>query len=460
MHNDNTPITLFTQILGRPWAIDPRAALANVPLLAKVLDDHQLASAFFKKVNEDYNPDAEDKVEKLSKSYAGSIVNYPYAFYYPEEADKETEENSAAIIPFTGTMTKNGGLCAYGYNDRINWLKHADANPKISKIILLVDTPGGTVDGTAKTANVIQSLSKPSVAVVDGLCCSAGMWFSASADKIVALNETCEIGSIGVANYFADYRKFYEEMGVTFHDINSSYSPDKNKEYFDALAENYKTIQDESLDPLAKMFIANISRNRPSAAPYAEIWKTGKVFFASRALEIGLIDAIGSIETALDLLDDVPNKNSVQSKSFFIMNKKMPMLTAALGVDSLEATDEGVFLNEEQLSVIEASLADHQQKLTAEQEKITGLGAKIEELQSSVTAKEAVINTANTTIETLKEENTQLTTANSSLQSENDILKDKSADQGKGADADGDFGDTSVKVDPEAAAIAAARSKK
>jgi ClpP class serine protease len=46
----------------------------------------------------------------------------------------------------------------------------ANANKEITGIVMVYDTPGGTVDGTETLANTIASSKKPIVAFIDGLC--------------------------------------------------------------------------------------------------------------------------------------------------------------------------------------------------------------------------------------------------------------------------------------------------
>lgn len=92
--------------------------------------------------------------------------------------------------------------------------------------------------------------------------------------------------------------------------------------------------------------------------------------FADKALEIGLIDSIGTfdfaVQSALELADKY-NKATAQAKTNQINRSVMakhPKLVAVLGVE-LEMNDGGSFLNEEQLNAIENKLAAHQSAFDA-----------------------------------------------------------------------------------------------
>jgi ClpP class serine protease len=89
--------------------------------------------------------------------------------------------------------------------------------------------PGGTVDGTEALANSVKSVEKPVVTFVDGLMASAAFWVGSQADEIIASTDTDEIGSVGVLLSFADLQPYWESLGIKFHKLVASTSPDKTK---------------------------------------------------------------------------------------------------------------------------------------------------------------------------------------------------------------------------------------
>lgn len=405
--------SLLATILHRPWAIDERFAEAH-------------GFAIYNLIAGGMDMD-------------GKITPDPICFLVAADTNQKTQvdnfsgapEGSIAVINIIGSMMKGDNMCAYGMATIGNLLLQADNNSNVIGCILYVDTPGGSVDGLKSLSDVILSIEKPVVTFVDGMMCSAGVWAGTSADYVIAENSTTQIGCIGTMISFADIQPAWEKLGVKFHNINSDLSPDKNKTFTDAQKGDYKGMKDQILNPLTVQFHDAVKANMPGTVNSKENVFTGKVYFAEDALKAGLIDEIGSFDRAIekvmelaaaDQADDTTEQNqtpnlissnsTTQNQGVTVPvgtvaplqgidaieenqdNKpilikidmaKLALVCALMGVASLEATNDGVFLSEDQLEKIEAGLASaakvEADKLKAEQdlatanEKITDLEA-------------------------------------------------------------------------------------
>jgi protease-4 len=168
---------------------------------------------------------------------------------------------------------------------------------------------------------------------------------------------------------FADMQPRWEKGGVKFHRINADQSLDKNKTFTDALKGDYSGIKTEQLNPLAEKFITAVKSNRPNLPDSVF---TGKVFFADEALNLGLIDSIGTFDSAISVVTALAaaqylNNSTTQPNSIHNKPKTttmdLPLLIALLQVSSIETTQEGAFLNVQQLEAIEAALAKHSDEM-------------------------------------------------------------------------------------------------
>jgi capsid assembly protease len=131
-----------------------------------------------------------------------------------------TAEPQPEIIGDTAVVSVRGVLARYA--DQINGecqdqgrsaehlqrdLLAVAGNPRVKRIVLRIDSPGGTVAGTAETGAVIRQISasgKLVVAFVDGMAASAAYWLASQADEIVMGGPTTEVGSIGVITAHVD----------------------------------------------------------------------------------------------------------------------------------------------------------------------------------------------------------------------------------------------------------------
>jgi len=266
---------LTSTILKSVWAIEPRAALAHGSMLSVLFSETGKAL------------EREEYPQAYAIEKAGAA----------RSSVSDANPGSVVIVPIIGELMKYSQECGpIGTQEIGMQIQQADNNPNISAIILLIDSPGGTVDGTEALANIVKNTKKPIIAFIDGMMCSAALWIGTSADEVIASTPNDEIGSIGVMVQFADMQPLWEQMGVKFHRIRADQSKDKNEVFYKALEGDYELIKKEMLNPLADAFINAVKANRPKAT---EKQMTGKVFFA-KDITGSLIDGIGTMNYAIE----------------------------------------------------------------------------------------------------------------------------------------------------------------
>lgn len=399
-------MNLLRAIVGHQWLISPDFVSGVLPFVANMVsrgDDTGFES-----------------LARPSASYA--IVGNGDIFAGPtNRAITEATAGSIAVIEINGPLMKNDQNCGpVGTATIASWIQQADKNPNIDGIILKIDSPGGTVDGTEHTANVISSTKKKTIAFVDGMACSAGYWIASACDEIVVSGQTGMVGNIGTRTTIVDQIPALENLGIKIHQINATKSTDKTKFYDDAISgtpEGYQQYRDLILDPVNDVFISTVTKNRKGKLDLSkEDVTTGKVYYSKPALKAGLIDQIGTMDTAIQSI-----RNSKPKKMSNISAQSYPTLTATLGwSEGFESTDEGVFVQEDQLQALESALANG-----------STAAATIADHEVTIAAHQATIQERDTTIDTLN-------TINADLQSQLDAANDGMAHHGTTAAAGGD----------------------
>jgi len=217
--------------------------------------------------------------------------------------------DSTAIIQLHGSMLKYGNYCSYGCAEVADMIVDAANSPKISGILLDIDSGGGSVDAIAPLVNAIkysQSKGKPVVANCD-LCASAAYYVACHCDEIIADNTiSSEFGSIGVMMSFIDYAKYYENAGIKQHTVYSNLSDYKNASFEAAKKGEYEQIKSEELDPLAKRFQEAVKCTRGDKLDLKiEGIIAGRMFYAEQAKKNGLIDSIGNRDFAIQRVREI-----------------------------------------------------------------------------------------------------------------------------------------------------------
>jgi ClpP class serine protease len=390
------PVRLISAILKGKWYIDPDFALAQGPVVAGLINNQTaLYPIGIKEETEDLPAIAASIVAAEGGVIYGVRHSYRHGF-------DMALPGSVAVIDIKDALMKEDQDCGPDGTETIGRIiKKADNHSNIIAIVLNIDSPGGTVDGTEALAAIIKGATKPVVTFVNGL--------GTSAREIIASTDTDEVGSVGVILNFADMRPVYEKQGVVFHTVLASTSPDKQKTFNDLRAGKYDEIIKEQLDVLDEKFMNAVRENRPMVEDHH---LTGKVFFARDVMGV-FVDAIGTIETAivraaelaeinsasgLPPSDPRPEKDSNKSiQNIYSMNQ-FALLNAVLGVATLESVDEVVSLNEEQLAEIEGAL-DQTNLVVAERDTAFGeRDAATAARDLAVTEREAAVADAETAV--------------------------------------------------------------
>ena len=284
--------TLYYTILNKPFFIDVRRIDAQAVLIDKFLE-HDTAGFSNKKLS-DTTPISRAFIALRHASNQGSTTSGDFS---------KAPEGSVAVIPLKGDMMKEGTMCSYGTEELAAVVREAADAENIVGIRLDIDSGGGAVDAIPPMLDAIaysQSKGKPVVAACD-LCASAAYYVASHCDSIVAVNDiSAEFGSIGVMMQFPDYAKYYEQKGIKIHTIYSDLSDYKNAPFEAARKGDYKSIKEEMLNPLARQFQEAVKTHRKDLKQDIDGILNGRVFFARQALANGLIDEVGTTESATE----------------------------------------------------------------------------------------------------------------------------------------------------------------
>lgn len=284
--------TLYYTILNKPFFIDVRRIDAQAVLIDKFLE-HDIAGFSSEKLS-DTTPIGRVFITLRHASGQGATTSGDF---------KEAPEGSVAVIPLKGDMMKEGTMCSYGTEEIAAVIREAADAKNIIGIRLDIDSGGGAVDAIPPMLDAIafsQQKGKPVVAACD-LCASAAYYVASHCDSIVAVNDiSAEFGSIGVMMQFPDYAKYYEQKGIKIHTIYSDLSDYKNAPFEAARKGDYKSIKEETLNPLARQFQEAVRQHRKDLKQDVDGILNGRMFYARQALEYGLIDEVGTTGTATE----------------------------------------------------------------------------------------------------------------------------------------------------------------
>lgn len=226
------------------------------------------------------------------------------------------------ILKIHGTI---GSTVKY---DRLSPLiKKIEKNKSIKSLILDINSPGGGVTDSDLIYSSLKNLNKtkPIIAYVQGLGASGGYLIACSSNRIIA-SEASILGSIGVISVRPELTDFLKKIGVGVNVNKTGEFKDSGSTWRKQTKKDAKYLQ-EFIDDYYNRFLEIVSQNRNTDISKIKKLADGKIYWAPKAKELGLIDEIGDINTAIDYA----SKKYHSSKQTVIFQPKISIARKLFG---------------------------------------------------------------------------------------------------------------------------------
>ena len=188
-------------------------------------------------------------------------------------------------------------------SETIEIIDNLAKNDNVKSVIVRINSPGGSVVGSESLYVAINSLSqkKPVISLMGEIATSGGYIVALASNYILARKNTLT-GSIGVIVENQNFSELSEKIGVSIDTTKSG----KIKGGQNPLSPS---------DPLVKInnqklvnysfdwFISIIKKNRDINQSVIELVSDGRTLTGGMAMDLGLIDGIGSEKEALKYLE-------------------------------------------------------------------------------------------------------------------------------------------------------------
>ena len=286
-------------------------------------------------------------------------------------------ENGIAQIPITGMIMrevpaqlKAAGIPATSTKETGEKIAAALADETISAIMMNIDSPGGTLAGTAELADLIFSAReiKPIHAHTEDIAASAAYWLGSQAQNFTA-SQSAQVGSIGVYRVMIDTSEAAAAAGARVHVIRSGEHKGTGAAGAPITPEQL-TIEQSLIDRAAAIFTEAVTRGREAVDVSSAA--TGRTWLASEAADLGLIDGV---MTAGEAAEQIKNKDQKMETN------EQPVENAG-EKEEVEAMTDQIELIEKEETDVDALKAE----LKAAQERAAAAEAKAEKEEAKAAA--------------------------------------------------------------------------
>lgn len=418
---------LFEILTEKKWMVSPDFVHGIRKSLEHNLNTHAAFSKPEKNCGYVTAEDAEGNIyypEEYQISEDGKQVRGNWTLDLPDDDEYAQNFPFVSVLSVDGPITRNGGYCSYGSIDHRDMMMRAADHPLCRGHVFIINTPGGSAwakNDYALAIDYAHSKGQKVIALVDGMCASAGMYIASLCDERYYMNPKDQVGCIGVmaAFYTLPDGAKDEYTDETYHELYDPESFDKNKAYRDIANKDDDKELIKELAELGVEFRADVKKACPNAK---DEHLKGKVFNAedvkgilmdgqSSFLEVvqhtfELYDGRAELISREQTTDPEPEteptnepeqKPEATNTNTNINMENYPLICSACGLQAGEiaVTEEGAYMNASLLDSLEAHMKEAEQKVTNAEQKVTTAENALAELQGKFDELSAQVNAAN-----------------------------------------------------------------
>lgn len=218
--------------------------------------------------------------------------------------ESQVQGDRIDVFYIEGTISSDS--TTYNHTWTLNQIDALIDNQNNKGILLYVNSPGGGIYESdelyLKLKEYKEITGRPVYAYMAQTAASGGLYVSMAADKIYA-NRMTMTGSIGVIMSSVDTTGLQKLIGIKEENITSG----PNKAMGNPLTEEQRRILQSLVDESYDIFVDIVAENRQLDETKVREIADGRVYSATQAKDLGLIDEVGSYEEAVQNLVDTYN---------------------------------------------------------------------------------------------------------------------------------------------------------
>jgi len=214
-------------------------------------------------------------------------------------SQEEMKNPNLAIVKIEGEILN--------VQDILEEIDKAEKDDKIKGVLLHVDSPGGALAPSIELSMAVKRLAehKPVVAYAAGSMTSGSYYASIWSNYIIA-NPGAFIGSIGVLFQAPNVAELAKKLGISEQIITAGDYKQMGTFTREWTPKERGALKD-LIDDAYTLFITDVATARGLNLAKPNEFANAQVFIASKALNIHLIDEVGSIQTAKNKVEELSN---------------------------------------------------------------------------------------------------------------------------------------------------------
>jgi len=220
--------------------------------------------------------------------------------------------DQVAIIQGDGELVVGEGTRGImGADSLVELIRRARQEEQVKALVLRVNSPGGSAFASElirQELELTQLAGKPVVVSMADVAASGGYWIAATADRILA-QPTTVTGSIGVFAILPSLEDSLAEIGVATDGVGTSELA-RSRAPLGPLEGPLEELLQATVERQYQRFLNLVARGRDLPLGDVEALAAGRIWTGAQALELGLVDALGDLDAAVDTAADLAGLES------------------------------------------------------------------------------------------------------------------------------------------------------
>jgi protease-4 len=221
----------------------------------------------------------------------------------------EMVSGNVAVVPIKGMITTGSDGTSlfggeYASSEKIvKWIEKAEENSGIKAILLEINSPGGSPVATDEIVQAVKKAkqTKPVYSIIREVGASGAYWVASASTKIMA-ERMSTTGSIGVLASYLEFSGLMDDYNVTYQRLVSGKYKDTGSQY-KQLTDDERALLQKKIDIIYEIFVQDVAANRNIPLSQMRLLADGSIYIGTEALQLGLVDVLGSKNDAIKLIE-------------------------------------------------------------------------------------------------------------------------------------------------------------
>ena len=265
-------------------------------------------------------------------------------------------EGTVGVIFAEGNIVDmvSGGFATQSYisGSLADEITQMARDESVDAMVLRINSPGGSAFTSEQIWYAVHEAAalKPVVVSMGDYAASGGYYISSGAPTIIAQPNTVT-GSIGIFGMFPNSTKLMDKLGVNVESVSTARFADFGS-LGRPMSQEEKDLMQGYVNRGYKTFLTRVADARGKTIEQVDSIAQGRVWTGSQALELGLVDKLGGLNTAIN---EAATQANLKAYDIRYEGNTVSLLDQIFGtgMTTVRAAVTGIFLTQEEQKLLE-----------------------------------------------------------------------------------------------------------